>query len=123
MPRIHLICQICGKDVDKDAVFLNEAPHYTLCPECAKAFWTCSTCSYGKNCKLQENPDHIPQVVNQVVRQGGMVIQQQVVNPELIKRTCQAGCRCYHAESGTCFKQNLGNCPQHELDAIYATQK
>jgi len=123
MPRIHLICQVCGKDVDKDAVFQNDPPYYTLCPQCAQAFWTCSTCSHVKNCKLQENPDHIPQVVNQVVRQGGMVIQQQVVNPELIKRTCQAGCHCYHAESQTCFKQNLGICPQHELDAIYVPQK
>jgi hypothetical protein len=39
------------------------------------------------------------------IRQGNMIAQQQVQNPERIRQTCQKGCKCWDEEFG-CLKSN-----------------
>ena len=111
-------CKICGKNIDANAVFQYQEPYYTLCPECARNFYTCLSCAQGLICKFKENPDHLQPVIVQTIRQGNMIVQQQTINPELVARTCKAGCKCWHEESKTCLRQ-CGVCIQYELAPEY----
>ena len=113
-------CQVCGNPVPQGGTFQQSPPYLFLCDQCASQFWTCFSCTHGEKCGFQENPDGILQVVMQTVRQGNMVLQQQVMNPELVARTCQAGCHCYI--DGNCLKHTLGSCERYELAASYVEQ-
>lgn len=113
------ICPICHQPIMQGGVFLHEAPYLLLCDSCGIRFWTCISCEFAQKCAFQENPDHLPPVVMQTVRQGGMIIQQQVMNPNLVNETCRAGCRCWNAEAQVCMKQALMTCENHHLASIY----
>ena len=102
-------CVICGKPMTNMNCVRDVLPdgdyrliHYA----CAKKLNTCSTCVHGQICEFNTNPDPMPKVVVETVRQGNMVIQQQVRNPSRVEKFC-AACPCFNHDFG-CFKEN--NC-------------
>ena len=113
------ICPICHKPITQGGVFLHEAPHLLLCDSCGIRFWTCISCEHGETCAFRDNPQGLPPVIMQTVRQGNMLIQQQVMNPELVNHTCKAGCKCWNTETETCCKQTINACENHQLASIY----
>ena len=113
------ICPLCGQPITSGGVYLNEYPYLFLCNDCGVRFWTCISCKHGKTCALQENPHNLPPVVLKTFQQGNMVIQQQVINPDLVNETCRAGCRCWNEETHTCLKMALHACELHELAPIF----
>lgn len=118
------ICPMCGQPIQQGGVFLHEAPHLLLCDNCGLNFWTCLSCKFSeKKCEFLANPNHLPPIITKTIRQGNMILQQQMMNPDLINETCKAGCRCWNAETETCLKQALHSCDRHELAAIYQQQE
>lgn len=110
------ICPICKRQIDKGGIYLNEAPHLLLCEDCGTHFWTCATCDISRRCLVQENSKHIQPYIMQTVQQGNMIIQQQIPNPELTKQYCEEdGCQCWHSDSKTCCRQQIGVCVNHKL--------
>ena len=116
-------CPICGQPIQQGGIFLHEAPYLLLCNNCGPQFWTCFSCAFNEKCEFQANPNNLPPVVMKTIQRGNMVVQQQVINPDLINETCKAGCRCWNVETETCLKQVLNSCDQHELATIYQQQE
>lgn len=92
-------CTLCGNQLLDFVIWYNDAksePHI-LCQECANKQNTCATCAVAADCRFQTDPSPIPQVILQTQRQGNMVMQVQVRNPERIATTC-ALCDCWDGE-------------------------
>jgi hypothetical protein len=87
-------CAECGK-ITLSPIFENEQ---TFCSQCAEAITTCFGCSLASNCAFETDPSPIPKVVVKTVRQGPMVTQTQVRNPDRIAITCKLNCHCWNGE-------------------------
>lgn len=95
-------CEICGKHMGSESAIVDSETAKLICDNCATETGTCKTCKHTE-CKLKNNDLGLPIYVMETIRQGNMVMQQQVINPELIEKTCKAGCKCWFNE--TCCKQ------------------
>lgn len=100
-------CNYCGQAPVK---VINE--NCTgACERCASLFGTCSMCLNGVNCEFETNPSPMPKQVMQTIRQGNMVMQTVVPNPERIKAFC-TNCSCYGIDPPMCLRQ-FGTCGQY----------
>ena len=87
--------------------------YLTFCQECASKLSSCAFCFKAEACEFETNPDPMPKVTIQQMRQGNMVMQTQVKNPERIKKFCPS-CRCWNTEEEVCFKEYGIGCNTHE---------
>lgn len=98
-------CALCGNILLTPGILeLIDSTYINYHDECAKYMGTCQTCGQGALCSFKTDPSPIPPVIMQTQRQGNMVIQQQVKNPERIEATCAKGCPCYDPTVG-CLKE------------------
>lgn len=105
-------CEICGRFILDGSILDRENEQYhELCMDCFKALKTCPTCDC-KNCDFETNPIQIPKVVMQNIRQGNMLMQTQVRNPERINATCRNGCPCWTDGNG-CGRE-LNGCEKYK---------
>lgn len=115
-----LICSLCGRPCLKDAIISAkevEGPdsnpaYYIICPNCFTQVNTCNLCTYRGECDFETNPSPLPKQIQQTIRQGQMVMQTIVKNPDRIRETCQKSCKCWSDEFG-CLKQN-GTCGNYK---------
>ena len=102
-------CSICGQialNLPVLEYFGTEIIQY--CESCAQHMGHCSTCTSGGFCAFKEDTSvKIPPVITQTTRQGNMVIQQQVTNPERIEATCK-NCKCFNSAENCCNR--IFNC-------------
>lgn len=110
-PKDNINCEWCGQSTPPDEIkiwIIDDKPRF-LCPHCSQMVNTCQTCAYGNECGFA-NDHSMPQIVNQTVRQGGMIMQTQVKNPKLVDKHCRS-CRCSCDDKGTCLRDEHGvNC-------------
>lgn len=106
-----LPCTICGRPMLSPGYY-EYAPeghllHY--CQSCHSLLNTCQVCSNVRHCEFETNPDPMPKVVMQTIRQGNAVMQMQVKNEERVKKFCHS-CRCWMADGiDACGKEfNIG---------------
>lgn len=100
-------CNYCGQ---MPITVLNE-DGTGACARCASLFGTCSMCLNSINCEFETNPSPLPKQVMQTIRQGNMVVQTVVPNPERIKAFCTS-CHCYNADPPMCLRQ-FGTCGKY----------
>lgn len=110
-------CSLCGQPSDALTLYNVDNEWYTFCPSCYQHIHTCNTCGRGQECSFRGDTSE-PPIVTQTVRQGNMVMQTQIKNPNLVTKHCMT-CRCSYLE-GTepnCLKEiNLGSgCPNWQL--------
>lgn len=99
-------CDICGQFIIIDSIIdMEDGKFYEVCQNCASRFNTCHICDKAAYCDFMENPSPIPKAVMKQVRQGSMVMQTQVRNPERIKITCENGCSCWNKEEKYCCRE------------------
>ena len=103
-------CAICGRSDPKVLEVelndcLNQDEVVLYCVSCIASMYTCRTCEHRDTCSFTSDPLPVPQTMRKEIRQGPMVIVQEVPNPERIRQTCQAKCNCYNEEKG-CMKQS-----------------
>ena len=83
-----------------------------ICDHCMAASGTCAFCVQSTQCEFESNPSPLPKQVQKTIRQGNMVIQTVVQNPERIDITCRKLCKCFSEDLG-CLKQ-FGCCGNQE---------
>lgn len=95
---MNLVCKYCGTSHPQAIVeYISEAETRVMCPRCYSLFNSCASCQYG-NCALESYQGPLPIWVMETVRQGNMVAQRQIPNPEVVKLTCMVGCKCYEGD-------------------------
>lgn len=98
-------CPLCGNMIVQPIIhYRNEKcdtnPLY-LCPQCAQTSGTCNFCMYKNTCRFETDSNiKEEKYINRVIKnqQGQPVMNQQIKNPERMKKTCADGCNCYHDE-------------------------
>jgi len=99
-----ITCSLCGK-LGHLTLSLTKSGYIGICDSCLAALGTCPLCRHHVSCKFQDDPSPLPKVVLAEVRQGNMVMQRQIANPERAKLLC-SDCPCF--SSGRCLRTN--NC-------------
>ena len=109
------VCDICGR------AFLNPPTLYeinsgfiSICSECDQSIGYCPTCKHNTSCNFETNPSTLPKVTMRQVRQGNMIIQTQVKNPDRINITCAQDCPCFDPKTSECLK-TVGACHQYQV--------
>ena len=114
-------CEVCGNIVIKGGAYRfedSDESWHLMCDECANGH-PCAACESANYCALQQDqscPE--PLHIMQTMRQGNMVVQQQVINPKRIELTC-GKCKCYHqTEEGEffCFKNEQCACNNYKVN-------
>ena len=114
---MDVTCKYCGHPHPKMIVeVVGEDSVRTMCPRCYSLFNSCNSCQYG-NCALEAYRGPHPIWVMETIRQGNMISQRQVPNPEVVKLTCMMGCKCYEGDDSgpiACHRR------QHEVCRNYS---
>ena len=93
-----ITCQICGGQlIRSQGVILQDLT--VVCEKCAKP--SCGTCKYN-TCAFVEDKS-MPDTIIETKQNGPMIMQQQIMNPEKIRKHCLS-CHCFSEEFG-CLKQ------------------
>lgn len=95
-------CDICHKPTLD--IIVEPSMHKLICFDCYSKLSTCFGCKHGQYCAFEQDPSPIPKITVQTIRQGNMVGQIQIKNPERIKICC-TGCPCY--KNDKCERDNL----------------
>ena len=104
-------CDVCHDLALPLLCFPAEGGYHFLCKSCFEAFSTCRFCAFEADTTL-------PKQVMQTVRQGNMVMQTQVRNPELVNKTCKAGCKCYDQAGQYCRRED-NYCVEHDYQSPF----
>ena len=83
-----------------------------ICDNCLALFGTCAMCTEAQKCDFETNPINLPKQVQKTIRQGNMIMQTVINNPDRIAKTCQENCSCFDPDFG-CMKQN-GTCAKYQ---------
>jgi hypothetical protein len=95
---MNLVCKYCGRiDPNPIVEYISETETRVMCRNCYSLFNSCASCQYG-NCALESYQGPLPIWVMETIRQGNMVAQRQIPNPEVVKITCMVGCKCYEGD-------------------------
>ena len=110
-------CAICGQAFVGSGLLehKSEDTWVRYCHSCQSKFGTCAMCQNYDNCKFMEQsyrPD-LPPFVMTTQRQGNMVVQQQVPNPERVKAICQTECKCWYEEG--CARNIAQTCENYNF--------
>ena len=113
-------CDICGQPIvgKVDLAYIgidDDTKWYELCPQCSEHWGRCLTCKSITQCDFETNPVNIPKQIQQQIRQGNMVVQTVVRNPEREKETCAKNCHCWDCKLNVCWRQYCNNegCMEH----------
>ena len=105
------VCSICHRTGRVEDLLIDAKTNQLICAECLAAASTCKLCAHNSSCDFETNPSPLPKVIVQNIRQGNMTMQTQIRNPERVKITCAAGCKCYI--NGDCARQ-VHSCGNHK---------
>ena len=107
------VCATCQSYIAGRA-FLYETPkgYIEVCGRCTRALPTCAGCKNGIYCAFEEDPNPMPKVVMQTIRQGNAVMQTQVRNPERVRLLCE-NCPCWNTEDKVCNRE-FNHCGRHD---------
>ena len=106
-------CDICSQLIinPSDAIIITEPSIHVVCSNCISSLYSCQLCKSFKDCAFKRNEFGLPPTINQTVRKGIMTVQTQVRNPELVNKTCKAGCPCWNGSD--CARETEGSCKNH----------
>lgn len=100
------LCELCGRPLFSPFSYLYENEKIIkVCGSCFSRRNTCGLCTNTQTCDFQSNPIGLPQMVEQTIQKGNMIIQQSIPNPERIEATCKANCACWNHEMNCCNRQ------------------
>ena len=113
-------CDVCGSPIiGKAFVEEDDGRVHLFCRQCAGAPH-CQTCRFSYCAFLQDASCQEPPMVMRQMRQGNMIIQQQMMNPKRVEATCRKGCPCFNEDGlddGTfCVKQEGCGCNKYKMN-------
>lgn len=99
------ICDCCGEEHIQSFLYSWDNENYIkLCGGCFQAASTCAVCVNRPTCAFEQDPSPIPKQIMKNIRQGNMMIQTTVKNPERIEKFC-TNCQCFNIEENVCNKE------------------
>lgn len=103
--RSITVCDVCGSIIlGSKIIELNKSNQWhIICPTCNQKMGTCQICDKSGECLFQTDPSSLPKSVQKTIRQGNMVMQTAVRNPEREKITCTK-CNCWRDDE--CMKES-----------------
>lgn len=104
-------CDICGNKLLKEEAVYEDGK--IICRGCSNRSSSCYRCVHGAECSFQTDPSPLPLQIQQTIRQGNVIMQTLVKNPERIRQTCQNGCPCW-SEEFECCKENYQTCGNYK---------
>lgn len=109
-------CDICGNAYENLIIDItNGTPKY-ICEKCSSRFGTCYMCKNSNICGFSADQT-TPDMVMRQMRQGNMIAQVQVKNPDKVDIYCTKCC-CWNKEEKYCFKEEAGTCGGYVENAI-----
>lgn len=115
MNNAPYVCDICGKPMfASNSIFFKDDNdkwvhiHYVCYDQYIGKCITCSTCV----CNLDKDTT-MPRIVMKTVQHGNMVMQTQVINPDLVNKYCKSGCVCWNGTN--CLRQTVQSCDKYTL--------
>lgn len=115
---VNIPCDYCGRPVST----IVDSEGNCSCVDCYKQFDTCIMCCNGNTCAFETDPSPIPKVVTQTMRQGPMVMQTQVKNPERVKQFCFP-CKCFNQDELLCGKEDRWCSSYNEITPRFRQQR
>jgi hypothetical protein len=103
------LCDYCGKYPGE---IVDSNGDVFLCRNCFSQAGTCYLCVNGALCEFETNPSPLPKQVQKTVRQGNMMVQTVIRNPDRTAITCLSNCPCFDSNFG-CLKEN-GTCNKYK---------
>jgi hypothetical protein len=98
-------CEICHRQIHHTEVIYDSKSNKIVCSDCCNRLSTCNNCHNGNICLFETDPSPLPKQIQKQIRQGNMIGQTIVKNPDRILITCKKGCPCWDAETESCNKQ------------------
>ena len=98
-------CEICHRQIHHTEVIYDSKSNKIVCSDCCNRLSTCNNCHNGNICLFETDPSPLPKQIQKQTRQGNMIGQTIVKNPDRILITCKKGCPCWDAETESCNKQ------------------
>lgn len=93
LPKDRL-CELCNQPIPyHTGVYENDV---LVCNNCGTHLGKCATCQHGNQCLINSYTGPKPKIINQTFPHPNnpqMIIQQQVINPELEQELCPQ-CAC-----------------------------
>lgn len=98
-------CDICHRQIHHTEVIYDSKSNKIVCSDCCNRLSTCDNCHNGNICLFETDPSPLPKQIQKQYRQGNMIGQTIIKNPDRILITCKKGCFCWDAETESCNKQ------------------
>lgn len=98
-------CDICHRQIHHTEVIYDSKSNKIVCSDCCNRLSTCDNCHNGNICLFETDPSPLPKQIQKQYRQGNMIGQTIIKNPDRILITCKKGCLCWDAETESCNKQ------------------
>ena len=98
-------CDICHRQIHHTEVIYDSKSNKIVCSDCCDRLSTCDNCHNGNICLFETDPSPLPKQIQKQIRQGNMIGQTIIKNPDRILITCKKGCPCWNAETESCNKQ------------------
>lgn len=101
----HYECDICHRQIHHTEVIYDNKSNKIVCSDCCNRLSTCDNCHNGNICLFETDPSPLPKQIQKQIRQGNMIGQTIIKNPDRTLITCKKGCPCWDAETESCNKQ------------------
>ena len=98
-------CDVCHRQIHHTEVIYDSKSNKIVCSDCCNRLSTCDNCHNGNICLFETDPSPLPKQVQKQIRQGNMIGQTIIKNPDRVRETCQKGCPCWDTETESCNKQ------------------
>lgn len=98
-------CDICHRQIHHTEVIYDSKSNKIVCSDCCNRLSTCDNCHNGPICLFETDPSPLPKQIQKQIRQGNMIGQTIIKNPDRTLITCKKGCPCWDAETENCNKQ------------------
>lgn len=98
-------CDICHRQIHHTEVIYDSKSNKIVCSDCCNRLSTCDNCHNGPVCLFETDPSPLPKQIQKQIRQGNMIGQTIIKNPDRTLITCKKGCPCWDAETESCNKQ------------------
>lgn len=98
-------CDICHRQIHHTEVIYDSKSNKIVCSDCCNRLSTCDNCHNGPVCLFETDPSPLPKQIQKQIRQGNMIGQTIIKNPDRTLITCKKGCPCWNTETESCNKQ------------------
>ena len=98
-------CDICHRQIHHTEVIYDSKSNKIICSDCGNRLSTCDNCHNGNICVFETDPSPLPKQIQKQIRQGNMIGQTIIKNPDRILITCKKDCPCWNTETESCNKQ------------------